>query len=152
MAAPSPVPALFSRGSLLSLLMRHHAWTRPLLSHSPSPCSQPLGSHRGREGEGWGRMVPPAEPRNPQLAPRNAVQINLSHSGVQCLIQTGVPLHKLPNRGCFGGDNAALSLLGGHQCSGELFLWPFLSVWCRHESIRVTLHYPVLTGREELGT
>lgn len=57
-------------------------------------------------------MVPPAEPRNPQLAPRNAVQINLSHSGVQCLIQTGVPLHKLPNRGCFGGGQCSIVPVG----------------------------------------
>lgn len=49
-------------------------------------------------------MLPPAKPGNPQLAPRNAVQINLSYSGVQCLIHAGVPLQKLPNRGCFGGQ------------------------------------------------
>lgn len=76
----------------------------PRTSHSPSSHSQPLESHREREGKGWSRMLPPPEPRNPQLAPRNAVQINLSYSGVQCLIHTGVPLHKLPNRGCFGGQ------------------------------------------------
>lgn len=76
----------------------------PRTSHSPGPCSQPLESHREREGKGWDRMLPPAEPRNPQLAPRNAVQINLSYSWVQCLIHTGVPFQKLPNQGCFGGQ------------------------------------------------
>lgn len=76
----------------------------PHTSHGSSPCSQPLESYRGREGKGWDRMLPPAEPVNPQLAPRNAVQINLSYSGVQCLIHTGVPLHKSPKQGCFGGQ------------------------------------------------
>lgn len=92
----------------------------PRTSHSPRLCSQPLESHRGREGKGWDRILPPSEPRNPQLASRNVVQISLSYSGVQCLIHTGVPLHKLPKWGCFGGQ-CSIVPVGKTPAFGDCF-------------------------------